>query len=82
MTILGGRVNHQCRSLGGVDTAWSLATALGSETKYLGRFAGQLLLMDEVSKYMVGPLSPYVRDFMDLTFKLETFVRENDKSLR
>ena len=46
------------------------------------RFVGQLLLMDEVSKYMVGPLSPYVRDFMDLTFKLETFVRENDKSLR
>ena len=59
-----------------------MATALGSETKYLGRFAGQLLLMDEVSKYMVGPLSPYVRDFMDLTLKLETFVRENDKSLR
>jgi hypothetical protein len=23
-----------------------------------------------------------VMDFMDLTFKLETFVRENDKSLR
>ena len=45
------------------------------------RCAGQLL-MDEVSKYMVRPLSPYVRDFMDLTFKLETFVRENNKSLR
>jgi len=45
----------------------------------------------DVSKYMVGPLSPYtvqclrhVRDFMDLTFKLETLVREDeeDRTLR
>jgi len=40
----------------------------------------------DVSKFMVGPLSPYtvqclrhVRDFMDLTFKLETFVREDEE---
>ena len=45
----------------------------------------------DVSKFMVGPLSPYtvqclrhVRDFMDLTFKLETLVREDedDRSLQ
>eukprot|EP00092_Neocalanus_flemingeri_P013688 GFUD01014761.1.p1 GENE.GFUD01014761.1~~GFUD01014761.1.p1 ORF type:complete len:379 (-),score=116.70 GFUD01014761.1:75-1211(-) len=45
----------------------------------------------DVSKFMVGPLSPYtvqclrhVRDFMDLTFKLETLVREDeeDRSLK
>jgi len=45
----------------------------------------------DVSKFMVGPLSPYtvqclrhVRDFMDLTFKLETLVKEDedDRSLK
>jgi len=45
----------------------------------------------DVSKFVVGPLSPYtvqclrhVRDFMDLTFKLETLVREDeeDRSLK
>ena len=45
----------------------------------------------DVSQYMGGPLSPYtvqclrhVMDFMDLTFKLETLVREDeeDRTLR
>jgi len=40
----------------------------------------------DVSKFVVGPLSPYtvqclrhVRDFMDLTFKLETLVRDEEE---
>jgi len=45
----------------------------------------------DVSKFVVGPLSPYtvqclrhMKDFMDLTFKLETLVKEDeeDNSLR
>lgn len=39
----------------------------------------------DVSKCVLGPLSPYtvqclrhVRDFMDLTFKLETFQNKDD----
>ena len=43
----------------------------------------------DVSKMIVGPLSPYsvqclrhVRDFMDLTFKLETFFSQDEEDLR
>jgi len=43
----------------------------------------------DVSKMVLGPLSPYtvqslrhVRDFMDLTFKLETFVNQDEEELK
>merc|ERR1712062_481400 len=43
----------------------------------------------DVSKHVTGPLSPYtvqclrhVRDFMDLTFKLETFFSQDEEDLR
>jgi len=43
----------------------------------------------DVSKMVVGPLSPYsvqclrhVRDFMDLTFKLETYVNQDEEDLK